>query len=246
MQNNSIFTLGDNKTYHILSYLCPGKPPTLSQRNDTIPIMRKFIRLALTLIIATLSTGSISAQFRYGATIGTDFSNLKFKQDLITIGQATGFEAGVTTETMYPGIGFGIGSGLIYTMRGANLHLGDKKIWASEGYGKERSYLHYIEIPLNLRFKWTRMSGLEDYIAPLIYGGPTVSVLVGHSHIPALSYAAADIGLEVGFGFELFKNWQITAVRNWGVTYALKTKLLDDFSAQNRTWSIRITYFLKR
>lgn len=205
--------------------------------------MRKFIRLAIAIIFA-ITTGNISAQFRYGATVGTDFSNLKFKQDLITVGQATGFEAGVTTETMFPGIGFGIGSGIIYTMRGAHLHLGEKKIW--EEYGNERSYLHYIEIPLNLRFKWTRMNGLEEYIAPLVYGGPTVSFLVGHSHIPALSYAAADFGIEVGFGFELFKNWQLTAVHNWGVTYALKTKLLDDFSAQNRTWSIRLTYFLKR
>lgn len=208
--------------------------------------MRKFISLALAVIIASICAGTISAQFRYGAILGADFSDLKFKQDLITIGQTTGFEAGVTTETMFPGIGFGIGSGLMYTLRGANLHLGEKKIWQSEGYGNERAYLHYIEIPLNLRFKWTRMNGLEEYVAPLIYGGPTVSFLVGHSHIPALSYAAADIGLEVGFGVELFKNWQLTAVHNWGVTYALKTKLLDDFSAQNRTWSIRLTYFLKR
>lgn len=208
--------------------------------------MRKFISLALAVIIASICAGTISAQFRYGAILGADFSDLKFKQDLITIGQTTGFEAGVTTETMFPGIGFGIGSGLMYTLRGANLHLGEKKIWQSEGYGNERAYLHYIEIPLNLRFKWTRMNGLEEYVAPLIYGGPTVSFLVGHSHIPALSYAAADIGLEVGFGVELFKNWQLTAVHNWGVTYALKTNLLDDFSAQNRTWSIRLTYFLKR
>lgn len=208
--------------------------------------MRNFIRIAFAFLFITVCAGNLTAQFRYGATVGADFSNLKFKQDLITVGQATGLEAGVTTETMFPGIGFGIGSGIIYTLRGAHVHLGEKKIWASEGYGNERAYLHYIEIPLNLRFKWTRMNGLEEYIAPLVYGGPTVSFMVGHSHIPAFSYAAADIGLEVGFGFELFKNWQLTAVHNWGVTYALKTKLLDDFSAQNRTWSIRLTYFFKR
>lgn len=208
--------------------------------------MRIYFKIAVAAIVAIVCGTNATAQFRYGATVGADFSTLKFKQDLITVGQTTGFEAGVTTETMFPGIGFGIGSGLLYSMRGANLHLGEKKIWASGGYGNERAYLHYIQIPLNLRFKWTRMSGIEDYIAPFVFGGPSVSFLVGHSHIPALSYAAADIGLEVGFGFEIFKNWQIAAVRNWGVTYALKTKLLDDFSAQNRNWSIRLTYFLKR
>lgn len=208
--------------------------------------MRQILKLTLVAIISTLCTFGANAQFRYGPTAGANFSDLKFKQDLITIGQATGFDAGIATETMFPGIGFGIGSGLIYQMRGAHLHLGEKKIWASDGFGNERVYLHYVQIPLNLRFKWTRMSGVEDYVAPFIYGGPAVSFLVGHSDISALSYATADFAMEVGFGLELFKNWQISAVRNWGVTYALKTKLLDDFSAQNRNWSIRLTYYLKR
>ena len=39
------------------------------------------------------------------------------------------------------------------------------------------------------------------------------------------------------------RRWQIQGSYTWGMTYALKTKLLDDFSAQNRTWSIRAIYF---
>ena len=38
-------------------------------------------------------------------------------------------------------------------------------------------YLHMLEIPLHLRFKWTRMNGLEDYIAPFVYGGPDFSIV---------------------------------------------------------------------
>jgi hypothetical protein len=51
--------------------------------------------------------------------------------------------------------------------------------------------------------------------------------------------------MELGFGFEIMRDWQVTAVRNWGLTYATKTRLLDDFSARNRSWSIRVTYFFK-
>ncbi len=207
-------------------------------------MIKSIKKIAIALGLALAATGA-SAQARYGATLGATFSDLKFKQDLITVNSSAGVEAGVTTEAMFPGIGFGIGSGIFYALKGADLHLGDKTIWASQGYGNERAYLHYLQIPLNLRFKWTRMQGVEEYIAPLIYGGPTVSFLVGHSHIPALSYAAADIGMELGFGFEIMRNWQVTAVRNWGLTYATKTRLLDDFSARNRSWSIRVTYFFK-
>ncbi len=208
--------------------------------------MRKIFKIAIVAMLYIVGASSANAQFRWGVTAGADFSTLKFKQDLITIDRVAGPEVGISTETMFPGIGFGMGSGLIYTMRGADLHLGERKVWASQGYGTEHSMLHYIKIPLNLRFKWTRLNGLEDYIAPFVFGGPSVSFLVAHSDLDALEYPVADFGLEVGFGVELMKNWHISAVHNWGMTYATKTKLLDDFSAQNRTWSVRLTYFIKQ
>ena len=76
-----------------------------------------------------------------------------------------------------------------------------------------------------------------------MFGGPTLSLLAGHSKIDALKYAFGEIGLQCGIGFEIMRRWQIQGSYTWGMTYALKTKLLDDFSAQNRTWSIRATYF---
>ncbi len=206
--------------------------------------MNKLItKICIALAILIAGAQGATAQFRYGATLGADFSTLKFKQDLFTIDQSVGPEAGITTEMMFPGIGFGLGSGILYQMKGANLHMGEKKVWASQGYGEEHAYLHYLQIPVNLKFKWTRMNGLEDYVAPFIYGGPAIGFLFGHSHIPALEYPLADISLELGFGVEVFKNWQVSAVRNWGMTYCTKTKLLDDFSAKNRTWSVRVVYY---
>ncbi len=143
---------------------------------------------------------------------------------------------------MFPGIGFGVSSGIFYEQRGATLNLGEKLVWASQGYGKERSYLHYIEIPIHLRFKYTRLNGMEDYVAPFVFGGPSFSILAAHSNVKALKYAGGEMGLTVGLGVEIFKNWQVQASRTWGMVYAVKTKLLDDFSAKNRTWDIRVVY----
>ncbi|MDE7135392.1 MAG: hypothetical protein K2N91_02065, partial [Muribaculaceae bacterium] len=122
--------------------------------------MRKkiFIVAAAILLAAT----SASAQFRWGASAGVVNSTLKFKQDLFAVDHAMGATAGIQGEMIFPGIGFGIDVGLNYTLRGARLHLGEKEIWASQGYGDPRLMLHDIDIPINLRFKWTRLQGLED------------------------------------------------------------------------------------
>lgn len=198
--------------------------------------------IALVVLAVALCGFSASAQFRWGPMLGIDFTTLKFNQDLITVDRSTGFSAGVVTELMFPGIGFGIDSGIYYQQRGAKLHLGERKIWASQGFGTERSYLHYVEIPINLRFKWTRMAGLEDYIAPFVFGGPSFTILAGHNEVNALKYAGGDVGITAGLGFEVLRKWQITGSYCWGVVYAEKTRLLDDFSAKNRTLNIRVAY----
>lgn len=182
------------------------------------------------------------AQFRYGPTAGVDLTTLKFKQTLFDVDRSVGEIVGIQGEMMFPGIGFGVDFAALYTQRGATLNMGQREIWASDGYGRERSYLHYLEIPVNVRFKWTRMAGLEDYVAPYVFGGPTFSFLMGHSRIPALEYAGGDLGVQCGMGFEVFKRWQIQASYTWGMTYALKTVKLEDFSARNRTWNLRIAY----
>lgn len=203
--------------------------------------MRKKI-LSLVILSALFCAFSSSAQFRWGPMLGVDVTNLKYKQDLISIDRSVGFATGIVTELMFPGIGFGISSGIYYEQKGAKLNLGERTVWASQGYGKERSYLHYLELPIHLRFKWTRMSGLEDYVAPFVFGGPTFGILAGHSRIHALRYAGGDVGLSVGGGFEVLRKWQISCNYTWGVTYSEKTRLLDDFSAKNRSLSIQVSY----
>ena len=170
---------------------------------------------------------------------------MKFNQKLFNVDSNVGFSAGLATELMFPGIGFGVDAGIFYQQRGATLNLGEREVWASQGYGKERCYLHYIEVPVNLRFKWTRMNGLEDYVAPFVFGGPTFSILAAHSDIKALDYPFGDVGLTAGFGVEIYRDWQVSGSYTWGLMTAASTKLLDDFNSKNRTWNVRVVYFFK-
>lgn len=206
---------------------------------------RKLLALAASLLLLGISAAH--AQFRYGPMVGADITSLSFKQDLVDVTNSTGFLAGVQTEMMFPGIGFGIDFGLLYYQAGAKVNLGQKPIWGVPGFGNERVYLHNLQIPLHLRFKWTRMMGLEDYVAPFVYGGPDFNILLAHNKIErqgqdAFKYAGGDVGLTAGFGLELLHRYQVSAGYTWGMTYSLKTRLLDNFSARTRGWQIRVAY----
>lgn len=203
--------------------------------------MRKTIT-ALVLAAAAIFVPQAKAQFRYGPMAGVSITNLKFKQDLVTIDKTVGYSAGIGAEMMFPGIGFGIDLGLYYERRGAKANLGQKEIWSSQGYGKENIGLHYIALPLHLRFKYTRMNGLEDMIAPLVFAGPTFGFHVGNSKLPAFDFSGGDLAVEFGAGFELFKHWQITGSYNMGMTYVTKAKILTNYSARSREWNIRVAY----
>ncbi|MBD5345300.1 MAG: PorT family protein [Bacteroides sp.] len=204
----------------------------------------KRIFLILLIAVAAMTTAQkAQAQFRWGATAGVTLTTLDFSQNLFAVDSHVGGTAGVKGELMFPGIGFGIEFGALYELRGAGLHLGDKPIWSTLGYGKKDSYLQYLDIPLHLKFKWTRMDGFEDYLAPFVQGGPELNILLGHNHNSQLDYNAVGLGLTAGGGVELFKRWQLGVFYSWGMTNAVRMPILTDFTATNRTWNFRVTYF---
>lgn len=204
--------------------------------------MKKLLVVAI-FMLSLVGAVKSSAEFRYGATAGINLTDLRFKQDLATVDKSVGYSAGVVGELMFPGIGFGIDLGLYYEQRGATLHLGDWNMWRHEGYGTERSYLHYAVIPIHLRFKYTNLNGFEDILAPFAYAGPSIGLLVGHSKLDCMSYPFGELGIDFGIGAEIMRKWQVSASYNMGVTYALKDKTLTNYSARNSTWAIRVAYF---
>ncbi len=174
---------------------------------------------------------------------------MKFKNDLFPVASQVGYQAGIQAELMFPGIGFGIDFGLLYNQMGAKLDLGSRHLWQSQGFGNDNFYLHTIQIPIHLRFKWTRMNGLEDYIAPFVYGGPEMAILAGHSGPKGnpgvedpFQYSGGDFGIGAGGGVELLKRWQISFQYTWGMSYLMKARQLDNYSAKNGQWAIRVAY----
>lgn len=202
-----------------------------------------FISALLTFAVAMTA----SAQFRYGPQVGANFSSLNFRQSgLVGVEQSVNPTAALNCEFMFTSFGLGIDFGLGYAMTGGFVNL-DKPIWQLNGFGREHVMIHNLQIPVHLRFKWTKMQGLENIIAPIVYGGPEFDIQLGHSRQEkngqkAFKYSGGDVALACGLGVELFRNYQITAGYTWGVTYSLKTAQLDDFSARWQGWTLRLSY----
>lgn len=194
------------------------------------------------LFVAVMCVNSVSAQARWGVTAGVNITNLKFDQDLFTVNQKVGAVGGVAGEYLIPNVGFGFDGALLYSQRGAKLHLGERPVWGSQGYGTENCMLHYLEIPIHVKYRYSNLNGVENYIMPIVFAGPEFSFLLGHSKLETINFAGAEVGLTVGLGCELFKRVQVNASYCWGMTDALKTKQLDDFAARNRTWKVTCTY----
>ena len=205
--------------------------------------MKKIIAAAFVAIICLAVPAAANAQFRYGAVAGVTINDLKFKQPLVPVGKTVGGQAGLQCEMMFPGIGFGIDFGMNYQMHGSKLHFGDKLVWSSEGYGTEQSYMHILQIPINLRFKYARLNGLEQKIAPFVFAGPVFNINLGHNSVPPLEYSGGSIGVQCAVGAEIMRRFQLSAGYYWGLTYEARTRKLENFSQRPEGWQVKATCF---
>lgn len=196
----------------------------------------------MTALLACAAVFGANAEFRWGPTAGINISNYYWKQKLIDNHQLVGPQAGIMAEVMIPGIGFGVDFGVRYQMIGATVDFSQQPVWAEDGIKDMKVWNHLVQLPINLRFKWTRMQGLEQYIAPLAYAGPVFNFNVASTKTPALEHPAGWLALQCGIGAELFERFQITGGYLWGVSYLQRTVKLDNFSSRAQGWQINLVY----
>jgi hypothetical protein len=210
--------------------------------------MTKKIRLIL-VVVAVLGAlvAQAQPQRRWGITLGGNYNEIHFKQtNIMESDRMFGGSIGLTGEMMIPGVGFGIDGSVLYTLRQGKVHFGDKRIWESQGIETQAVRLHYIDVPLNLKFRYSNLGGFESTMMPFVYAGPTFSFLAGHNKVnDALKYTTVSVLLHAGIGVELFNRLQLSGGYSFSIGQSVRTKLLDDHVAKNRTWFIQATYFIK-
>ena len=207
--------------------------------------MKKIALILAGLLLAT-SAATAQSSSRWGITAGANFNEIHFKQnDIMPSKRMTGPQVGVTAEMNFSGVGFGVEGSLLYSLKQGKLGYGDRQAWSSLGYGTETVGMHFLDVPLHLKFKYNRLGGAETTIMPMVYVGPQFSFLVHGTHGDLNSYPPVHVYLDMGAGCELFERWQLRGGYNFSIGQSFHTKILDDNVAKNRTWYFNVTYFLK-
>lgn len=197
----------------------------------------------LSIVLLSLFCLTASAEFRWGPQVGINGSSFFWKQKLVKTKASVGPTVGLLGELMIPGIGFGIDMGLRYQMNGAKVNFGERPVWANppDNMGNEQVWIHTLQIPLNLKFKWTRLDGLERTIAPFAFAGPVFTFNLA-KNVPVIEIPEGSVDIQVGAGAELIERLQVSAGYYFGVCYQLKTIKLDNFSARSQGWFINVAW----
>lgn len=206
----------------------------------------KKITLLITALLVTAAAATAQTTSRWGITAGATINEVHFKQhDIVPSTRAWGPQLGVTGEMNFSGIGFGVEGAALYTLKQGKVNYGDRTIWSSIGAGNETVSMHYLDVPLHLKFKWHRLGGMESTFMPLLYFGPQFSFLLHGNHGDINKYSPVSVYLDMGIGCELMERVQLRGGYNFSVGQTFHTKLLDENVAKNRTWYFNVTYFLK-
>lgn len=200
--------------------------------------MKKLVLVLMAIVFGL----SANAELRWGPTASVNFNTFHWKEPLLETHLQAGFDAGIMTEIMIPGIGFGVDAGLTYGMRRGRVNFGEWEAWKSQGFGDENVVLHTINVPLHLRFKYTRLEGIEETIAPLAFAGPVFQFNAGNN-CKALEQPFGTVALDFGLGCELFQKYQISVGYLWGLSYSAKTKVLENLSVRSDGFRINLAVF---
>lgn len=206
----------------------------------------KRITLLITAVLLTCAASMAQTTSRWGITAGATINEVHFKQhDIVPNKRAVGPQLGVTGEMNFSGIGFGVEGSLLYTLKQGKVNYGERTIWESQGFGDEMVSMHYLDVPLHLKFKYNRLGGAESTIMPMVFVGPQFSFLMHGNHGNINKYSPVSVYLDMGLGCELMERVQLRGGYNFSIGQSFHTKMLDENVAKNRTWYFNVTWFLK-
>ncbi len=196
----------------------------------------KAILLTLVMIIGA-SAIPAQAQFKFGPKVGLTVNDFHFNKSVMDAENQTGWTAGLMTEFTVPVIGLGFDLSAMYVRR-------NSEFMRENNLTKDNR--DYIEIPLNLKYKFS-LPLISKILVPYLGVGPSVSFLTSRRHIEnAYKNKSVDWAMNFGFGVQLLSHIDVNARYGLGMSKAVK--LIDsgagngDIDGKNRYWTISVAY----
>jgi hypothetical protein len=176
------------------------------------------------------------AQLKFGVKAGLNVSKASIDKGVFSSDNRTGFFVGPMAEFTLPIIGLGVDAALLYDNKSVKV--------GAEGESVS-STLHYVDIPINVKYT----IGLGSLAS--VYGatGPQFSYNIGGKSILDGSYALndSDFSWNIGAGVKLLGHLQVGYNYNiaLGKTAEVKEAEAIDFvgkSFKNNTHQISVAY----
>ena len=176
------------------------------------------------------------AQLKFGVKAGLNVSKASLDKGVLSADNRTGFFVGPMAEFTLPVIGLGVDAALLYDNKSVKV--------GAEGESAS-STLHYIDIPINVKYT----IGLGSLAS--VYGatGPQFSYNIGGTSILDGSYALndSDFSWNIGAGVKLLGHLQVGYNYNiaLGKTAEVKDANAIEFvgkSFKNNTHQISVAY----
>lgn len=152
-----------------------------------------------------------AGQVKLGIKGGITTTELKDKNSLLDKNKHTAYTGGLLLDMNIPKVGLGLEVSALY--RYSRDHVLESK--------KQSPKRHYIDIPVYARYRLS-IPGVEKYVAPLVFTGPNISVLVkDDSEVKAENIQKTKVSWDVGAGVDLFKHMRLTVSYGIGMKKAM-------------------------
>ena len=193
--------------------------------------MKRLILIGLLMCVMATTAG---AQVRFGIRGGITVGELRFDRDVINSDNRVGYTGGLLVDLSIPIVGLGLEASAMYTHRNNRL--------TDQGRVYKRSY---IDIPVYARFRLP-ITGIERIVAPLVFTGPSFSVLFDDNKINDYSNRKTYVSWDVGAGADLFTHLRITATYGIGISKAMhyinSEYNGDKIEGKDRYWTLSAAY----
>ncbi len=214
--------------------------------------------------IVALSMIAVPAfsQLKIGLKADVGINKPKFDESLWSVENLNGFKVGPTAEFMFPVLGLGVDASLLYNNERMNVKMGNIE--------NKKISNHYLDIPVNLKYKFGILSPVKVYLA----AGPYAKIRFAGDEINMNDIVIQDIegddiqdliesrpveaGINIGLGAEVINRVQV------GFNYGIKLtdnffidkddltigavgtaeELLKALNGKKGTWSITATVFI--
>ncbi|MBR1521970.1 MAG: porin family protein [Bacteroidaceae bacterium] len=208
--------------------------------------MKKNI-LSLAVIVAAFTFALPSqAQVKFGIKAGLNVNSVSLKdlQSNIKADNKTGFFAGVTADVTIPLAGLGADASLLYD---------NKVIGVTENRAEANKTLHYVDLPINLKYT----IGLSSLASVYIATGPQFSWNVGDRNWKLSNYQGftedwelkkSEFSWNVGAGVTVLSHLRVGYNYNIGIGNTAETTVLGvgnqaiKGKLKNNTHQISLTY----